>query len=132
MYLFIGVDNRRTAKLYLISPGDGRVRASKSWAADRRLSHSLLANVDALLRRNGLGWEDLGGLGVFAGPAGFTDLRVAHAFANALAYGRRIPVVNAGGRRWRHDCWQRLTDGFNARIIKPRYGRPAPITRRKK
>lgn len=132
MYLFIAANIERKANLYLIDRKTERVLARKTWEHDRNLSQDLLPNINNLLKLNHLRLEDLKGLGVFAGPAGFTDLRITHTVANALAYGLKIPVVNSAGQTWRSKSWQKLNQGGDFKIITPSYGRPASITKRKK
>ena len=91
MYLLIAAFADRRAELGL---ADGTaVRAERGWPVERDLARFLLPKIQELLAENGLKLADLGGLGVFAGPAAFTDLRIVHAVANALAYGLGIPVV---------------------------------------
>ena len=106
MYLLMSVDQH---KVYLDLWYQDTIQASR---------HGLLKG------------SDLEGLGVLAGPAGFTDLRVIHVVANALAYSLRIPVVNQAGKDWRTQVVSRLERGENDQIVKPDYGRPATTTQR--
>ena len=131
MYLFIAAFADRRAELRLSADGSAS-RIKRGWAVKRDLARFLLPRILEFLEKNDLRLADLTGLGVFAGPASFTDLRITHAVANALAYGLSIPVVNAEGRNWRQACFQMLTEGKDYKIIKPAYGRPAQITERKK
>lgn len=132
MHLLIGANDKRTAELGLFDPADKNPAYRRVWACDRQLSQTLLANLKELLETAGVGFADLSGIGVFAGPAGFTDLRITHTVANTLAYGLGLPVVNAGGAAWRQTCRRRLAAGENDWIIKPDYGRPPAVTARKK
>ncbi len=132
MYLFIEVNSEKKASLFLTDYQKPRLLARKTWACERDLSRSLLLAICSFLKQNELKLEDLTGLGVFAGPAGFTDLRISHAVANALAYGLDIPIVNAAARSWRQDCHRKLKGGADSKIIRPNYGRAPRVTKRKK
>ena len=116
----------------LITATDSVAQSKRGWTVKRDLARFLLPRILEFLETNGLQLADLAGLGVFAGPASFTDLRITHAVANALAYGLGIPIVNAGDRNWRQSCRRMLAEGEDYKIIKPAYGRPAQITERKK
>ena len=132
MYLLIAAFAERRAELSLLAATDSSARTKCGWTVKRDLARFLLPRILEFLETNNLKLADLDGLGVFAGPAAFTDLRITHAVANALAYGLGIPVVNAGGRNWRRSCRRLLAEGKDFKIIKPAYGRPAQITERKK
>lgn len=132
MYLLISADAARRAELGLLDPAGRRPDRRRSWACDRRLSQTLLANLRDMLAEAGVSFEGLGGIGVFAGPAGFTDLRITHTVANSLAYGLGLPVVGASGPDWRQTCRRRLAAGENDRIAKPDYGSEPSVTARKK
>lgn len=131
IYLFIGTDATQQARVRL-EADTGQLLGEKAWECGRGLSNTILAELDALLSSQSVHLNNLSGLGVFAGPAGFTDLRITHAVANALAYGLQIPVVSSGGEAWLASCRQKLRAGENFGIVKPAYGRAASITKRKK
>lgn len=132
MYLFIAAFKNNSAHLYLTDLKQDVVLKHLSWACSQNLSQTLLSQLNDFLKENNLEFQSIQGLGVFAGPAGFTDLRITHTVANALAYSLEIPVVNAKGDNWQKDCHQLLQQKQNYKIIKPHYGRPANITLRKK
>lgn len=52
-----------------------------------------LGQIDALLERTGLRLRDLDRLAVGLGPGSFTGVRIAVAYAKALAYGAALPLV---------------------------------------
>ena len=106
MYLLIAAFAERRAELSLAV--GTKIRAERGWPIERNLARHLLPRILEFLEGNGLKLIDLGGLGVFAGPAAFTDLRITHSVANALAYGLGIPVINAGGKSWRPGCLRLL------------------------
>lgn len=124
MYLLIEANNLPEAALFLCRPDDGKIEAERRWPIKRDLADNLLLRITDFLKENRLDWPDLTGLGAFAGPAGFTDLRITHALANGLSYSLSLPVVNDGSKDWRRRCWQKLQKGLNQRIVKPDYGQP--------
>ena len=132
MYLFIEANNDSQARLDLISVDEYKSINHISWACDRSLSQTLLKNIDSFIKSNQLSLSDLKGLAVFAGPASFTNLRITHTVANTLAYGLEIAIVNSSAKDWKKDCWQKLNQNQNFKIIKPNYGKQASITLRKK
>ena len=129
MYLLMSVDAQ---KAYLALEDQHQIMASQSWLLEKKLAQTLLKNISDFLQTHQIDFSDLKGLGVFAGPAGFTDLRVIHVVANTLAYSLKIPVVNAGGASWQKKVVAKLQQGLNDKIIQPNYGKPASITRRLK
>lgn len=58
-----------------------------------KLSQTLLSEINLLLRRNRVSFEDLKGIIVVQGPGSFTGLRVGISVANSLGYGLETPVV---------------------------------------
>jgi tRNA threonylcarbamoyladenosine biosynthesis protein TsaB len=59
------------------------------------LTHSarLLRTVDFLLKKNGLGIEDMDGFAVAAGPGSFTGIRIGLSTVKAFAFASRKPVA---------------------------------------
>ena len=121
MYLFFEATVDRLARLYLIE--GCHIQQQISWPCQRQLATTLLAQTKNFLDSHQLAWQDLKGLAVFAGPAGFTDLRITHAVANTLAYSLQIPIVNAASDDWQSICCQKLQQGDNMQIVVPNYGR---------
>jgi tRNA threonylcarbamoyladenosine biosynthesis protein TsaB len=72
---------------------DGRVLASAAETMSRGQAERLLAMIEELLAEAGVGWDDLGGIGVCTGPGNFTGLRVAVAAARGLALSLGVPAV---------------------------------------
>ena len=64
-----------------------RVEAMDKGQADR-----LIPLLDDLLASAGIGWRDLGALGVGTGPGNFTGIRISVAAARGLALGLGIPA----------------------------------------
>ncbi len=103
---------------------DGQLVAECQLATDRLLAGNLVEASRQLLADNGQSWGQLTGIGVWAGPGPFTSLRVAHSFANGLAYGRQIPAANSTNPdNWRADCQRQLRAG-RCQLIVPVYGAP--------
>ncbi len=53
----------------------------------------LMPMLQAMLAGQGLGWRDLGGIGVGTGPGNFTGVRIAVSAARGLALGLGVPAV---------------------------------------
>ena len=132
MYLFILVNSDHKAELSLCLTDRFEIVNQTNFNCYKSLAEQLLKQVVDFLAKNNLKPSDLKGIGNFAGPAGFTDLRVTHTIANSLAYGLKIPVVNDKANNWQRVCFNRLNQGVNMKIIKPHYGQPAKITKPKK
>ena len=103
---------------------DGQLVGERQLATDRLLAGHLVEASRQLLADNDQSWDKLTGIGVWAGPGPFTSLRVAHSFANGLAYGRQIPAANSVDTQdWRTDCQRQLREG-RRQLITPVYGAP--------
>jgi tRNA threonylcarbamoyladenosine biosynthesis protein TsaB len=72
---------------------DGRVLASATETMSRGQAERLFPMIEELLAAAGVGWGDLGGIGVCTGPGNFTGLRVAVAAARGLALSLGVPAV---------------------------------------
>lgn len=66
---------------------------TRSWAAGRTQTTSILPAIDEMLREAGLTPGDLTGVAVAAGPGTFTGLRVGLSVAKGIVLARGIPLV---------------------------------------
>src|SRR5688572_12746905 len=90
---------------------DATERRMYQWHADRQLSKDLLKVIHDQLRLENAGWSDIRGVVVFKGPGSFTGLRIGITVANAIAYGRRVPIVATQDDGWVQDGIARLQKG---------------------
>ncbi|MCL2451547.1 tRNA (adenosine(37)-N6)-threonylcarbamoyltransferase complex dimerization subunit type 1 TsaB [Candidatus Saccharibacteria bacterium] len=120
-------------EIYILD-NTGKIIAEKKWDAGRTLARDLLSEIEKLLARTELakGWEDLTGVIVFRGPGSFTGLRIGITVANAIAYGRNIPIVGTNGDDWLASGLKKLQKNQNNKIVLPEYGAPPNITKPKK
>ncbi len=72
---------------------DGALRYACTRNAGFTHSETLLPMIDAALRDSGLTLDDIGLLGVNAGPGSFTGLRIGLAAAKGLALPRKTPCA---------------------------------------
>jgi tRNA threonylcarbamoyladenosine biosynthesis protein TsaB len=110
----------------------GELVATDAWRADRALARDLHAHILKLLNDSGKSWEDLTGIVIFQGPGSFTGLRIGITVANALGYGLDIPVLGEAGENWETVALKRLAGGENDKVVLPRYGSEAHITKPRK
>lgn len=103
----------------------------KVWQAHRELSVTLHTAVEELLEVSTLAWSDIEGVVFYGGPGSFTGLRIGAAFANALAAGNNLPLVQSSSERWLEDGIERLLDGESMPAL-PEYGAEAHTTAPKK
>ena len=79
-----------------LAVGAGAAVHETTIAAGQRQAELILAEIDALLARAGLGVGDLDGVAFGAGPGSFTGLRIACGVAQGIAAARGIPVLGVG------------------------------------
>lgn len=59
----------------------------------RGQAEALMPMLEELLAEAGLGWRDLGAIGVGTGPGNFTGIRIAVSAARGLALGLGVPAI---------------------------------------
>jgi len=116
-------------KLTLI---DGSWRHDDQWQADRQLAKGLLGYLQKQLQANGKSFNDITGIGAFAGPGSFTGLRIGLTVLNTIASSESIPIVGVLGDDWQVQAIEKLRAGVNEQIVLPFYGSEAHITKPRK
>jgi tRNA threonylcarbamoyladenosine biosynthesis protein TsaB len=76
-------------------PGAGADALEENMLGARRHAAVLLPSIQKLLRRAGMGLDDLRGIILSDGPGSFTGLRVGAAVAKALVQARGLPLWTA-------------------------------------
>jgi tRNA threonylcarbamoyladenosine biosynthesis protein TsaB len=122
--------NEPTAYLALV---DGvEVVEEYRWGADRQLADTLLPEIEKLLQRHKLGWEEVSGLVVYRGPGSFTGLRIGLTVANAIAYARQILIAGGTGEDWLQSGLKALGQTEMGEQVMPEYGAEPNISKPKK
>lgn len=129
MYLGLRTD-APLAEMYLYE--GTTLIAEKTWQADRELAHGLLAQLESFLTAQDATFTELKGLFIYSGPGSFTGLRIGITTVNTMAYALNIAVIGSGGDDWRELAVARLEGGESDRIVLPKYGADARITKPKK
>lgn len=111
---------------------DAAQLAYEVWTAHRQLAETIHGTIEALLKKQGKTWADIGGVVCYQGPGSFTGLRIGLTVGNALAYSLGIPVVATRDPQWLETGVQRLDAGDNDHEALPFYGAEAHITPPKK
>ena len=102
------------------------------WVADRKLADTLNYQINEIIDRNKLVYEDLGGLAIFKGPGSFTGLRIGISVFNTIAYTLEIPIIGSSGDNWLSDAISGLISNKNDKLVIPEYGSEPNITKPKK
>ena len=127
MYLAIRSD-KPEAEIYLLD-ANGQIVKQKIWSANRTLARDLPGEIDDLINQE---YDQLVGVIAFRGPGSFTGLRIGITVANAIAYGRGLPIVGAMGDDWFKVGIERLSNHEDDQIVLPEYGAVPHITPAKK
>lgn len=91
MTLYMDTTNWDTAVVGL-RDNSGLVVDKLQFNAGKSLSEKLLAQIDALLKKNNMRKGELTGIFVVPGPGSFTGTRIGVAVANGLGFALGIPV----------------------------------------
>lgn len=102
------------------------------WVADRKLADTLNYQINEIIDRNKLVYEDLGGLAIFKGPGSFTGLRIGISVFNTIAYTLEIPIIGSSGDNWLSDAISGLISNKNDKLVIPEYGSEPNITKPRK
>lgn len=111
---------------------DGDWRYDDEWQADRQLAKGLLGYLQEQLQKNGKTFDDVSGIGAFAGPGSFTGLRIGLTVLNTIADSENIPIVGSTEDDWQTAVLEALRLGENEKIVLPFYGSDAHITKPRK
>ncbi len=118
------------AELYVYK--DQLKLAEHKWQAHLKLAETLNSEIEEILNKSSISYDQLDGITVYKGPGSFTGLRIGVSVANALAYGLQVPIVSRSGKNWLDLAIRDLSNGKNDKIAIPKYGAPAHITKPKK
>lgn len=109
----------------------GKEIAMRHWEAGRSLARDLHQELEQLaMFDENHSWQDIAGIGVYAGPGSFTSLRIGLTVLNTYAHELRLPIAGVQGDTdtWKQRALQRLVTGEHDEIVMPQYGAPAHIT----
>ena len=118
------------AELYLYV--SGKKLAEIKWRAHLKLAETLNSKIQEILNMLSISYDNLGGIAIYKGPGSFTGLRIGMSVANALAFSLGIPIVSKSGNNWLESSMEDLLKGKNEKIVAPKYGAPARVTKPKK
>jgi tRNA threonylcarbamoyladenosine biosynthesis protein TsaB len=93
--IVLGIDTALGACQAAVLDG-GRVLAARSEAMQRGHQERLAAVTGEALAQAGVGFDQIGRIGVTVGPGSFTGLRVGLAFAKGLALALGVPLAGMG------------------------------------
>ena len=86
--------NTATTRTYITIVNKDKIIDEISWKAEQNEAETMLPNLQKILDKNNLSWEDLNEIAVITGPGPFTALRVSIAIANALGYGLGKKIID--------------------------------------
>lgn len=101
-------------------------------------AEKLLPTIDRLLKKQKIKKEQLKGLGVVAGPGGFTAIRIGIAVANVFSYALNLPLVAIKVGEFNDNSglvglvFDRIKTTPKAKLVMPIYDREPNITLPKK
>jgi tRNA A37 threonylcarbamoyladenosine modification protein TsaB len=136
MIIWINTSEDQTLTVGLIERD--RVIAWKQVAAFRKQAEKLLPTLESLLQKTKTPWGKIKGIAIHPGPGSFTAVRIGVATANALGYGRNVPVVALALKIDvdQDDLAKKITRALakvkTYKPVRPRYDREPNITYSKK
>lgn len=122
--------DRPEAELYLIT--NGQQLAAIKWQAHLKLAETINTQIEKILNKSSITYNELDGIAVYRGPGSFTGLRIGMSVANALAYSLSIPIVAKNSGDWLEQSIKALAEGQNDKLATPEYGAPARTTKQRK
>ncbi|MBU0597723.1 tRNA (adenosine(37)-N6)-threonylcarbamoyltransferase complex dimerization subunit type 1 TsaB [Patescibacteria group bacterium] len=99
-------------------------------------AEKILPAIEQVMSENKIKTSDLSGIGVVAGPGGFTSLRIGIIIANALSYALKIPIIGFKKDQFNglpdlaKKCAKKITKS-KIHSVAPFYGREPNITKPK-
>lgn len=118
------------AELYIYK--NGQKLAEIKWHAHLKLAETINSNINEILNKLCISYNDIDGITIYKGPGSFTGLRIGMSVANALAYAQKIPIVAVAGDSWLSDSLLALSNGQNNKIALPEYGSAVHIIKPRK
>lgn len=94
--IVLGIDTATDVVSVAVVEGDV-VLAASELRSERRHAEDLTPMIDFVVKRAGLGLNELAAVAVNIGPGLFTGMRVGIASAQALAYALSLPLVGVDG-----------------------------------
>ena len=94
--IVLGIDTATDVVSVAVVDGDV-VLAASELRSERRHAEDLTPMIDFVVKRAGLGLNELAAVAVNVGPGLFTGMRVGIASAQALAYALSLPLVGVDG-----------------------------------
>jgi tRNA threonylcarbamoyl adenosine modification protein YeaZ len=131
IYLDTTADKKLTVQV-------GSTKLQRKLEHQQQASRNLLPLIQQAMKEEVVVFKDILGVATVAGPGPFTALRVGVATANTLALVLSVPVV--GLRADQFDSFEdfvtkaarKLLQRVSGLPVRPYYGRPPNITKRKK
>jgi tRNA threonylcarbamoyladenosine biosynthesis protein TsaB len=106
--------------------------AYEVWPAHRELAETMHKKIAEILSKSSKNMNDIEGVVCFKGPGSFTGLRIGLTVGNALAYAQNIPIVARENPNWLETGIKELLAGKNDKVVTPKYGAKANITKQRK
>ena len=94
--IVLGIDTATDVVSVAVVDGDV-VLAASELRSERRHAEDVTPMIDFVVKRAGLGLNELAAIAVNVGPGLFTGMRVGIASAQALAYALSLPLVGVDG-----------------------------------
>ena len=90
--MFLFIDTFSDPTCILLFDGERHICDTQTWPGKQREFDSLIEEIDWLISRNSITYQDLQGIVSIVWPGGFTGTRVTTLVANTLAYSFHTPL----------------------------------------